>query len=71
MLAYLGPQPGWPLLPPEPPHQLQRAKVFQGCRGQGLHLDTPHGPGCSISHGTLNPWGLYSHRGWSQIDGSH
>ena len=32
--------------PPTPPpaHPLKGAKMFRGCRGQGLHLGAPHGP---------------------------
>ena len=31
------------LVPAPPPPPFQGAQMFRGCRGQGLHLDAPHG----------------------------
>ena len=39
--SYAPPQA--PTAPPPIPPPRQRAKMFKGCRGQGLHLDAPHG----------------------------
>ena len=37
-----------------PPSPLQRAKMFQGCWGQGLHLGAPHG--CCLQGQRCSSW---------------